>query len=197
VVVDPTGQFVYVTNLNGASISAYTIGQNRALTPVPGSPFPFTIGPMEPYSMVADPTGQFLFVGDIDDGYILPYSIGPNGTLTPLPQSPVISGNKSMAVTGHFLYGVGQDDTVSGYSIGAAGSLTPVPGGLKSFPGNFKEGRGTCSLAIDSTGRFACAVNQFSANVSIWVICSNGTLSPVAGSPFKTIKDPFGIAIGP
>jgi 6-phosphogluconolactonase len=189
VVIDPTGQFVYVTNLNGASISAYTIGQNGALTPVPGSPFPFTIGPMEPYSLVTDPTGQFLFVGDINDGYILPYSIGPNGALTPLPQSPNLLGNKSMVVTGHFLYGL--SGVVSGYIIGSGGSLTNV------LWKGFEVGRGPTSMAIDSTGRFVFVVSQFSADVHIFAIGSNGMLTPVAGSPFKTIKDSFEIAISP
>jgi hypothetical protein len=32
-------QFAYVTNESGNNVSAYSIGANGALTPVPGSPF--------------------------------------------------------------------------------------------------------------------------------------------------------------
>ena len=48
VTVDPTGQFLYVANLNPSSnnVSAYTIdGATGALTTVPGSPFPAGTSP--------------------------------------------------------------------------------------------------------------------------------------------------------
>jgi hypothetical protein len=38
VAVDPTGKFAYLANLL-SDVSAYSIGSNGALTPVPGSPF--------------------------------------------------------------------------------------------------------------------------------------------------------------
>jgi hypothetical protein len=38
-------QFAYVTNESGNNVSAYSIGANGALTPVPGSPFAAGFGP--------------------------------------------------------------------------------------------------------------------------------------------------------
>src|SRR5437867_2477793 len=60
VAVDPTGKFAYVPNhgflsSSPAGISGYTIDATTgALTPIPGSPFPF--GPF-PHSVAVDPTG--------------------------------------------------------------------------------------------------------------------------------------------
>ncbi len=38
--VDPTGKFAYVANERVNTVSAYSIGANGALTPVPGSALP-------------------------------------------------------------------------------------------------------------------------------------------------------------
>jgi len=53
-------QFAYVANALGNNVSAYSIGANGALTPVPGSPFPAGNGPV---SVALDPTGNFHLRG--------------------------------------------------------------------------------------------------------------------------------------
>jgi DNA-binding beta-propeller fold protein YncE len=45
VAVDPTGRFAYVANAASDNVSAYRIGTNGALTPVPGSSFAAGITP--------------------------------------------------------------------------------------------------------------------------------------------------------
>jgi 6-phosphogluconolactonase len=64
VAVDPTGKFAYLTNVgNGpveGTVSAYRVGSDGALTPVPGSPFATTgIGPN---SVAVDPLDRFVYV---------------------------------------------------------------------------------------------------------------------------------------
>jgi hypothetical protein len=60
IVVEPTGQFVYVAN-EGFSVSAYAIGSDGALTSIPGLTLPSdTI----PYSVAVDSTGRFAYVTD-------------------------------------------------------------------------------------------------------------------------------------
>jgi hypothetical protein len=52
-------QFTYVANQSGDNVSAYSIGANGALTPVPGSPF---LAGSTPASVAVDPTGKFAYV---------------------------------------------------------------------------------------------------------------------------------------
>ena len=123
-------QFAYVANFQSANVSAYSIGVNGALTPVPGSPF---AAGFRPFSVAVDPTGKFAYVANGFDNTVSTYSIGANGALTPVPGSPFAAGFEPLSVavdpTGKFAYvaNVG-DNTVSAYSIGANGALTPVPG---------------------------------------------------------------------
>jgi DNA-binding beta-propeller fold protein YncE len=129
-------QFAYVANDSGNSVSAFSIGANGALTPVPGSPFAAGIGPL---SVAVDPTGKFAYVLNVEtppdfiNGTVLAYSIGANGALTPVSGSPFAAGSlpQSVAVdpTGKFAYVAnGLSNNVSAFSIGANGALTPVTG---------------------------------------------------------------------
>ena len=50
-------------------------------------------------------------------------------------------------------------------------------------------------LAVDPTGKFAYVANFGDDNVSAYTIdASSGALTPVTGSPFAALVDPFGIA---
>jgi len=56
VAVDPTAKFVYVANAGDNNVTAYNIGANGALTPVPGSPFAAEI---TPFSVAITPLVPF------------------------------------------------------------------------------------------------------------------------------------------
>ncbi|MFZ0710172.1 MAG: beta-propeller fold lactonase family protein, partial [Terrimicrobiaceae bacterium] len=74
-------QFVYVANGGGSNdVSAYRLGEDGALTPVPGSPFP--AGNL-PASVAVDPTGKFAYVVNEGGNNVSAYRIGKNGALTP------------------------------------------------------------------------------------------------------------------
>ena len=83
-------QFVYVANDESDNVSAYTIGANGALTPVPGSPF--AAGGV-PDSVAVDPTAKFAYVANLGNN-VSAYSIGANGALTPVPGSPFAPGTQ-------------------------------------------------------------------------------------------------------
>ena len=74
-------EFLYVAN--GGSVSAYGIGPNGALTPVPGSPFPAVNGAV---AVAVDPWGRFVYV--TGNNSISAYHVAGNGALTPVPGSP-------------------------------------------------------------------------------------------------------------
>src|SRR5260370_2613698 len=82
------GEFAYVANVKSNTVSAYSVGSNGALTPVPGSPFATGHDPM---SVTVVPTGWFAYVVNINDSTISAFSIGSNGALTPVPGSPFAS----------------------------------------------------------------------------------------------------------
>jgi 6-phosphogluconolactonase (cycloisomerase 2 family) len=64
-IVNPSGQFLYVANFNWAEISAFVINDSDgALKPIPGSPFP--VAGTGPNTMGIDPTDTFLYVANAD-----------------------------------------------------------------------------------------------------------------------------------
>src|SRR5260221_717894 len=91
-------QFAYVANSESNNVSAYSIGANGALTPVPGSPFAAGIFPV---SVAVDPTAKFAYVTNLVSNNVSAYSIGANGALTPVPGSPFAAGiaPRSVAIT--------------------------------------------------------------------------------------------------
>src|SRR5260221_375162 len=112
------------------NVSAYSIGANGALTPVPGSPF--AAGTF-PTSVAVDPTAKFAYVTNAFSNNVSAYSIGANGALKPVPGSPFAAGTFPFSVavdpTAKFAYVANAVvSNVSAYSIGANGALKPVPG---------------------------------------------------------------------
>jgi hypothetical protein len=76
-------QFVYVANAGDNTVSAYTVGADGFLTPIPGSPF--AAGSF-PESVAVDPTGKFAYVANFSANNVSAYSIGADGALTPVNQ---------------------------------------------------------------------------------------------------------------
>src|SRR6516162_6903078 len=137
---DPTGKFLYVSNLNDAlgGISAYTIDPSTgALTPIAGSPFPTQSNFPGPNRMAVGGGGKFLYVGmsgtSNANNVVSAFAIDPNtGALTQITGSPFPTGNDPQGIatdpTGKFLYTANsQDGTLSVFTIdGSSGTLTPV-----------------------------------------------------------------------
>ena len=95
--VDPTGKFLYVSNVLSGSVSAYTINANSgALTAVTGSPFP---AGSQPEAVAVDPSGKFLYVANYFSNTISAYTINSSsGALTPVPGSPFAVGKAPAAI---------------------------------------------------------------------------------------------------
>jgi 6-phosphogluconolactonase len=207
VAVDPTARFVYVANAGSSpsiyngSVSAYSIGANGALTPVPGSPF--AAGTWSA-SVAVDPTGKFVYVANTGlypiKGSVSGYSIGANGALTPVPGSPFTARDSPSSVavdpTANFVYVANYNDSnvpnISGYSIGANGTLTPAPGSP------YTAGSSPISVTVDPTGKFAYVANAVGNNISAFSIGANGALHRVVpGSPFAAPIQPVSVAVDP
>jgi 6-phosphogluconolactonase len=85
-VIDPSGKFLYLPNVQDHAVSGFSIDQNSGvLTPVSGSPFSIPAS-----LLVIDPSGKYLFAaaGKMINGY----NINPStGELTPIVLELVIS----------------------------------------------------------------------------------------------------------
>jgi 6-phosphogluconolactonase len=78
-----------VANQVSNNISAYRIGADGALNPIPGSPYPAGI---EPVSIAVDPTGKFAYAANKFSHNVSGYHIDENGGLTPISGSPFPAG---------------------------------------------------------------------------------------------------------
>lgn len=85
--IHPSGQFVYVTNRYGFSLSVYRVDdKSGVLTPLEDSPVS-TGG--QPYGVTVHPSGKFVYVTSQSTNTIWGYRINEeNGKLTSLPHSP-------------------------------------------------------------------------------------------------------------
>jgi 6-phosphogluconolactonase len=126
IVVDSTGQFVYVTLEATNQVAAFSIvSSTGALLPVPGSPFPAGNTPF-----LFATTGKFLYVSNALDGTVSGYSIdSTSGVLTALAGSPFALPAASIVAdpSGRFLYGA-SGAGIFAFTINADGSLTPLSG---------------------------------------------------------------------
>ncbi len=199
-------QFAYVANGDSNNVSAYSIGADGFLTPVPGSPF--AAGNV-PESVAVDPTAKFAYVANALSHNVSAYRIGADGALKPVEGSPFAAGKNPISVavdpTGKFSYVANyHGDNVSAYSIGADGALTQ----LTSLGSPFAAGNSPVSVAVDPTAKFAYVavdptakfayvVNGGTNNVSAYSIGADGALTPVPGSPFAAGFGPESLAVDP
>lgn len=207
----PAGDAAFVSNTLSNDVSTYTVGSNGGLTVATASQKVGTA----PHGITVDAGGKFLFVanqgtsGDVNSGTVSVFSIAA-AALTEVAGSPfrvatvldtVNPGPSAVAVTpdGKFLYTANQfTGTVSAFSIDGSGVLTQVP----TSP--FTAGTAPSSLAITPNGNILYATNSGSSNISAFTLCDNaspgcispdGSLTPVAGSPFSAGLGPVYMAI--
>jgi 6-phosphogluconolactonase (cycloisomerase 2 family) len=148
IVVDPTSAYVYLSNINGKSVSEFAIGAGGALTAL--DPASVAAG-TEPVYLAFDPTGRYAYEANYTldftsgPGSVSQYSVGTGGQLTPMATAAVVAGDGPAWIAfdafGNYAYvtniGNGtQPGTVSEYAIGTDGSLTmigSVNAGLNAF----------------------------------------------------------------
>lgn len=182
--------FLYVNNnTTPNTVSAFLIGGDGALTPVIGSPFP-TGGMGAPgfgfsnNQAAVSMTGNFLFVTNALTSNVSAFSINPStGILTSVPGSPfATNGVTNMLAStpdGQFLM-VANNNGVTAFSIAVNGSLAPVSTAPLPFANPLPDG-----IKVAPNGRFLAVALGFTGSTVMFVIESNGSLTPVPGSPFN------------
>ncbi len=93
VAIDPQGQFLFVANWAGASVSVFRVEvKSGHLRAVPGSPF-FT--GFNPYRVAVHPKGGFIYITQYSGSEIAVHAVDEtNGQLNPVPGSPFSTGGR-------------------------------------------------------------------------------------------------------
>jgi hypothetical protein len=184
ILVDPAGYMVYAAN--NYSIYAFLIDrENGTLQTVSGSPYEL-IDPNSGsggISIAMDPNGHFLYVGNSATNTLSSYQIDrSDGSLYPLYSVSALYGSLLTNYTGSFVYETNDTNssvTISGFSIDTnTGGFTPVPGSPYAVPGSYY------SLDGETTAWKYLYVGMNPTNG--YEIDSNGSLTPLGGSPFTT-----------
>ena len=97
IAIDPTGQFLYVSNAHDGTVSAFTISSVDGSLSSVGSPYTSTttgVPSTTPTALAVDPSGQFLYVANGDDASITTFTIAAGkGALTLVGSGPVQANN--------------------------------------------------------------------------------------------------------
>ena len=187
--MDPAGKFLYAPDASSSQIVGFSISTSSgALTPLPGSPFPAGMPPLE---VAIDPSGKFLYEsGGGVSGFTIDSS---TGALTSIPGSPFStlgSGDVdglAFHPSGKFLYAAAfSTNKIAAYSIDTTtGVLTAVPGSVFSLSNS--NAPLPYSLTVDPTGKFLYALGGDDGKVYGFTIdASSGALTAISGSPFGT-----------
>jgi 6-phosphogluconolactonase len=176
--------FLYVANLNSASISGYSVDSSGGLTAI-GNAVPVGSGPN---SVTIDPSGKFLYAASLQGGNFSGFTVNSGtGALTAMSGSPynvVVSStlvNPLSSVmtdsSGKYLYVASLNgNNVYAFNIDPK---TGVPTGISGSP--FPAGTAPIFLTRDVTGAFLFAGNEKSENVTTFRISpTNGVLTSIA-----------------
>jgi 6-phosphogluconolactonase (cycloisomerase 2 family) len=190
----PNGQFLMAANNGSSDITVFRIGSDGALAPIVGSPFAIDSAPT---GIKISPDGTFLAVALVGIDAMAMFSIAADGTLAAVPSSP-FSGAGVGALAGvdincggKVLFGGASNDQttiINVFDIDTNGALKPLPD--SPFPPPFPPfpalgvGINSNVVLLSPNERLLFVSNQQSQSVTVFAVAANGSLSPVAGSPF-------------
>jgi 6-phosphogluconolactonase (cycloisomerase 2 family) len=194
--VTPDDAYLYVGSAAGG-IYVFTIGSTGSIS-LANDGTPVATG-VEPSVLRVDPTGRWLLGADAFAGEAYVFQIGSGGALTGISTSFVTLNDSDPATdleitpSGNYVY----------VSCGTAGIYTMVfntgTGALASVntPLSPKQnGDADYGMAISPSGGFLFAAETGIGAVRVFSISSsNGTLSEVSGSPYKTATGPYGVLV--
>jgi 6-phosphogluconolactonase (cycloisomerase 2 family) len=186
-----TPAFLYTANLNANTISAFTVNpMTGALTAISGSPFPTPTGDT---SIAVSRDFRFLYAADFGLNQVSAFSVNSNGSLSPLLGTPFPVGNGPVSVVTHptadFLY-------VSNQGSGELMGFIIDPELTSSSSVSIGNAPLFGTITADGT-RFYQTVSSAAQIAAFTVNSTNGSLTPISGSPFSTGFFPRTIAIDP
>ena len=186
-----TPAFLFASNLSDKTISGFTVNPaSGALTPVSGSPFPTPTGDT---SIAVNRDFKFLYAADFGLNQVSAFSVNGDGSLSALFGTPFPAGNGPVSVVTHptadFLYVTNQ---------GSGEVMVFVIDPELTSSGSVAIGNSPLFSAITSEGAYYYqTISSLAQIAGFSVSASDGSLTPVSGSPFSTGFFPNRIAIDP
>jgi uncharacterized repeat protein (TIGR01451 family) len=201
----PNGSLLAIVNNSSSTLSMFKVGADGTLTAVPGSPFSFD-GMIFPNSVAFSPSGGLLAVVNIAAATrtdVSVFSVGADGVPHEVTGSPFRTNATAAAYWGAFSpngewFAVANrtSNNMSVFHVGSGGALTEIPGSPFAT-----GGLQTNAVAFSPNGRWLATGNINTNNVSVFdVDQTDGTPTPVAGSPFSTgvgNESAWGVAFSP
>ena len=186
-------RFAYVSSATDNSIQIFVADPKTGMLQ-PTSTFPVGAG-TAPAALALSPKGNFLFSLNRGSNDISIYAIDPaTGNLANAGMVPVPNGPYGMVFSakGDFAY-VSCDgaSTVAAFAFSlGTGALTPLSAA------SYVAGSGRIQgLAISPDGKFLYAVNRDANQIIGLATAADGSLSPIAGSPFSAQPGLSSIAV--
>jgi 6-phosphogluconolactonase (cycloisomerase 2 family) len=194
--VDPSGKYLYVVNLRGAtsasygSISQYTIGAGGTLSPMTPAVVDENYGPSD---IAVHPSGKYAYAityysqGAAHGASIAmsQYTIGADGTLTPMSTPAVaITGSNPQFIaihpTGQFLYVSDGSGVVDQFTIASAtGALSAMTPATVPFPFSL-SGHTAFAITVHPSGKYAYVTDYYGGIAEYTIDASSGALSALA-----------------
>jgi 6-phosphogluconolactonase len=192
----PSKNFLYVTNFIANTVSGFNIDHTSgALAPVGTAVSPSPTGPA-PVALGTDSAGKFLYVltqgSATVPAAISVFSIDQRGLLTAAAGSVAAPASPLALVVSpaaNFLY-VAAANTINVFSIATDGSLNAAAGGFTA-----PAGSNIPQMVIEPKGKFLYAPDSINNAVFSFSIGADGSLTPVAGSPFAAGTQPVSVAV--
>jgi 6-phosphogluconolactonase (cycloisomerase 2 family) len=199
VIVDPSGDFLYVADHGSGTVNSYTINTTTgALTPL--SSIGTGVGNGTPVKLAMDPSDNFIYVDDQNTGAITAIVVS-SGMLTSRVVFPPSAGGTSpigLAIaqlsTGNFLLAAYQGtNNVISYPISPPGTLlTPIP--------SLTNVSAPTGIVVDPQQANAYTANQNDGTVAQWTltgscgatVCFVGSIRTESGS---STSGPFDIIL--
>jgi 6-phosphogluconolactonase (cycloisomerase 2 family) len=214
VAFSPNGHLLAVANEDDYNVSLFSVTADGALAPLPGSPLPTGA---DPVSVAFSPSGGLLAVADYEGAGVTIAALGPGGA--PAGESMLATGgspssvafrpsllafDSSLSPPGPPSWSApspdgaelavatgGRRSAILLYAVGADGVATGPParmatGAHNAFP----------RLAFDPAGTLLANVGSARGVVTVFAVAPAGTLTPIAGSPFRLgpHADPLAVA---
>jgi 6-phosphogluconolactonase len=185
--VTANNTYVYVTNENDATLSAFQVNSGGVLSTV-GT---YSVG-VAPNALASDPTSKFLYVTDGAANQMIGFLIQINGTLIAM-QTPfktdILPDSVQVDPRGIYVYVANYNaNDVSAFTIDRAnGNATQISGA-----GTYAVDTGpTCILIEPAEARFVYTTNFLGNTVSgLSLNPATGALAAVQNTPFKATGQP-------
>ncbi|WAL81228.1 lactonase family protein [Pandoraea sp. XJJ-1] len=182
--IDPTGQFIVVSNHLSSSLAVLPITANGGLGEVtqlvkldgPIGPHRSEQKLSKPHFNAFDPTGRYVIVPDkgLDRTFAFRFSDGKlNPAATPFVVSREGAGPRHLAFhpNGHLAYIVNElDSTVTTYAYdGASGALSPKQI-VSALPDTFTGNSRASEIEVAPSGRFVYSSNRGHDSISVFSV---------------------------